>query len=122
MCFKLQPFTDNFEMRKKLYFFFFREYIRGILSDMIDFFKWESFFYLKLNLVRGMLNRTSSKRNTVFYLSSLCSRLTFCGVTPDKDNSAAIKMLYKLDPVNSNSFVGHFFLRIKWIFELNIPF
>ena len=30
--------------------------------------------------------------------------------------------LYRLGPVNSKSFVGHFFLRIKWIFELNILF
>ena len=31
-------------------------------------------------------------------------------------------VLYRLGPVNSKSFVGHFFLRIKRIFELKILF
>ena len=33
-----------------------------------------------------------------------------------------LQCLYRLGPVNSKSFAGQFFLRIKWIFELNILF
>ena len=35
---------------------------------------------------------------------------------------ASIMWLYRLGPVNSKSFVSHFFLRIKQIFELEILF